>query len=167
MRKITSVTCYISAPNSIYLMKIERTALVTHSAENMYGLVHDVNAYPEFLKWCNIATVHEQDEASQLASIGVTVAGISQSFKTRNTLVPGTKLELSLVDGPFQDLRGEWNFKALNSKGCKVSLILDFEFTPGLMSTVFKKGFKKIADQLVQDFCRRADDVFGDEVGKG
>ena len=145
-------------------MKIERTALVTHSAENMYGLVHDVNAYPQFLKWCDFAEVHKQDETSQLASIGITVAGIKQSFKTQNSLVPGERLELSLVEGPFQDLKGEWNFKALSSNGCKVSLTLDFDFAPGLLSSVFKNGFKKIADQLVLNFCRRADEIFNHKV---
>ena len=141
-------------------MKIERTALVTHSAQDMYSLVHDVESYPEFLRWCTFAQVHEQDGDSQLASLGVTVAGIKQQFKTRNSLVPGERLGLSLVDGPFRSLSGEWNFKSIGEKGSKISLTLNFDFAPGLISIAFQNGFKKIADRLVQEFCQRADVKF-------
>lgn len=145
-------------------MKIERTALVTHSAQNMYSLVHDVESYPEFLRWCTFARVHEQDAESQLASLGVRVAGIKQQFKTRNSLIPGERLELSLVDGPFRSLSGEWNFRSFGEKGSKVSLTLNFDFAPGLLSTAFQNGFKKIADRLVQEFCQRADEKFAVET---
>ena len=50
-------------------MDIARSALVTHSALDMYRLVHDVNAYPDFLSWCIGAEVHEQTPELQVASL--------------------------------------------------------------------------------------------------
>ncbi len=147
-------------------MKIERTALVTHSAEKMYRLVHDVIAYPQFLKWCKGAEVHEETELQQLASLEVSVAGVSQKFTTRNQLLPGESLVLSLVDGPFKNLTGTWLFKTLEPSACKVSLCLDFDFRPGLISAAFQRGFKGIADRLVQEFCLRADEVYLQEDGQ-
>lgn len=138
-------------------MKIERTALVTHPAEYMYKLVHDVLAYPEFLRWCTFAELHEQSESHQLASLGIKVAGIEQRFKTRNELLAPERLRLTLVEGPFRSLTGEWRFRALGEQGCKVSLSLDFDFTPGLISAAFQSGFTKIANHLLMEFCRRAD----------
>ena len=87
-------------------MHIERFALLPYSAEKMYRLVHDVAAYPNFLSWCSDATIHEQDEGSQLASLWVRVGGLTQQFTTRNRLVPGELLTMSLVEGPFQRLKG-------------------------------------------------------------
>jgi ribosome-associated toxin RatA of RatAB toxin-antitoxin module len=139
------------------MMIIERTALVMHPAADMYSLVHDVPAYPGFLKWCTHAEVHEQSEFHQLASLGIRVAGLEQKFTTRNELVPGERLALNLVDGPFRSLSGEWRFLPLGEQGSKVSLQLVFDFRPGLISTAFQKGFKNIADHLVQEFCKRAD----------
>jgi ribosome-associated toxin RatA of RatAB toxin-antitoxin module len=138
-------------------MKIERTALVTHPASEMYQLVRDVAAYPEFLKWCVWSKIHEQSEDHQLASLGVAVAGVKQEFTTRNTLVPDKSLHLSLVDGPFRDLKGEWQFTQLGDRGSKISLTLNFDFKAGLLSSAFQQGFKRIADRLVQEFCQRAD----------
>ncbi len=138
-------------------MKIERSAIVMHPPEHMYQLVHDVAAYPEFLRWCTFAEIHEQSATHQLASIGIKVAGIEQSFKTLNELRAPEQLTLCLVEGPFRSLAGQWQFKALGEQGCKISLSLDFDFMPGLISTAFQSGFKKIATHLVLDFCARAD----------
>ena len=119
-------------------MKIERSALVSHSALDMYRLVHDVPAYPLFLRWCTHAEVHEQGPAHQLASLAVKVAGLE----------------------PFQTLNGRWRFRQIGDAGSSVSLVLEFEFRRGLISSTFQRGFKRIADHMVQEFCRRADDVF-------
>jgi ribosome-associated toxin RatA of RatAB toxin-antitoxin module len=138
-----------------------------HPAIDMYRLVHDVPSYPGFLRWCTYAEVHEQSDEHQLASLGVRVAGMEQRFKTRNTLVPGERLGMSLVEGPFRALAGEWRFKALGEHGSKVSLSLTFDFKPGLISSAFQRGFRSVADHLVQDFCRRADELLSDGNGYG
>jgi len=127
----------------------------------MYQLVQDVNSYPEFLSWCNHAQVLEQTADAQLARLDVSIGGLKQSFTTRNRLVPGELLTLSLVEGPFRHLSGEWRFDALAEKGSKVSLRLTFDFSSNLLSTAFRRGFARVADKLVLDFSRRADQVYG------
>jgi ribosome-associated toxin RatA of RatAB toxin-antitoxin module len=146
-------------------MKIERSALVVYPAMDMYRLVHDVPSYPEFLKWCVEAVVHEQDAEQQLASLAVRVAGLQQRFTTRNRLVAGERLVMSLVDGPFQALSGEWRFLQLGEAGSKVTLELDFDFQRGLVSSAFQKGFARIADHLVGEFCRRAERLYSGQLG--
>jgi ribosome-associated toxin RatA of RatAB toxin-antitoxin module len=142
-------------------MHISRSALVMHSALDMYRLVHDVEAYPDFLSWCNGARLLEQTADMQLASLNIAIAGVQQQFTTRNRLVRGELLAISLVEGPFQALSGEWAFKALGDAGSKIQLDLRFEFSSGLLSSAFGKGFAHVADKLVQDFSRRADQVYG------
>jgi len=142
-------------------MKITRSALVIYSAMDMYKLVEDVPLYPQFLSWCTATLVHEQSSDFQKASLTVVVAGIRQSFTTLNTLVSGERVEMKLFEGPFRNLQGEWRFTQLGVDGCKISLELDFEMTTGPMATLFGKGFGKIADRLVDDFCNRAEKVYG------
>jgi len=141
-------------------MKITRSALVTHSAMDMYKLVEGVPLYPQFLSWCTSTQVHEQNIEFQKASLTVVVAGIRQSFTTVNTLHSGERVEMKLFEGPFKNLQGEWHFLQLGDDGCKISLELDFEMTAGPMSNLFGKGFGKIADRLVDDFCKRAERVY-------
>lgn len=142
-------------------MEIKRTALVLHSAMDMFRLVHDVPAYPEFLSWCIGSEVHEQTSDEQLASLGVRIGGVDHSFTTRNRFVPGEQLTLSLVEGPFSHLSGEWQFKALGDDGCKVTLLLNFDFSSSVLSSAFRRGFAHVADKLVYDFGKRADVIYG------
>ena len=141
-------------------MKIIRSALVTYSAMDMCRLVKGVPSYPQFLSWCTSTQVHEQNSEFQKASLTVVVAGIRQSFTTNNTLYTGEKVEMRLLEGPFKKLQGEWRFIQLGEDGCKISLELDFEMNKGPMATMFGKGFGKIADRLVDDFCKRAEKVY-------
>jgi len=142
-------------------MEIKRTSLVLHPAMDMFRLVQDVPAYPEFLTWCKKAEVHEQSAEHQLATLKVRVSGVSQSFTTRNRFTPGERLTLSLVKGPFKTFSGEWLFVPLGSDGSKVTLVLSFDFSSKVISTAFRRGFTHIADHLVFEFCKRADDIYG------
>ena len=148
-------------------LQIHRTALVTHSAKDMFRLVEDVSCYPEFLSWCRSARLIEHTDTGQLAALEVSLGGIRQSFTTRNRLEPFERLTVALVDGPFSRLAGEWRFQPLGADGCKVTLELAFDFTGSVLSAAFRRGFSSVADRLVADFCRRADTVYEkDRVGQ-
>ena len=142
-------------------MEIKRTALVLHPAMDMFRLVQDVPSYPEFLGWCLRSEVHEQTAEHQVASLVVKVSGVTQQFTTRNRFVPGELLTLSLVEGPFRNLAGEWRFQPLGDAGSKITLALDFNFSSRLLSSAFRRGFTHVADKMVSEFCNRADDVYG------
>lgn len=158
------VTCYAGAHSSssdeTHSMQVTRTALVPYPAENMYQLVEDVPSYPEFLSWCVASRLIDSGPDWQLASLEIAIAGMRQSFTTRNQLAAGRSLQMELVEGPFQQLSGEWKFLQLSNRGSKIMLQLDFDFAGGLLSSAFRHGFASVADRLVSDFCQRADAVY-------
>ena len=146
---------------------IHRSALVLHTAREMYDLVEDVERYPEFLSWCVASEVLDRDDESQLASLTVSFAGFERSFTTRNRLEPGHAVHLSLAEGPFEHLGGHWQFIPLGDvagggveEGCKVSLDLSFSVQSGLLGAAFARGFAFMADQMVGDFVSRAREVY-------
>ena len=142
-------------------MEITRSALVLHPAMDMFRLVQDVPSYPQFLTWCLQSTVHHEDAEEQVATLVVRVAGMTQSFTTRNRFVPGEQLTLSLLEGPFRHLSGEWRFEPLGEHGSKVSLTISFDFSNKVLSSAFRRGFAHIVDRLVNEFSQRADAVYG------
>jgi ribosome-associated toxin RatA of RatAB toxin-antitoxin module len=105
--------------------------------------------------------VHEQSAEHQLASLSLSIGGLRQTFTTSNRFVPGELLTMSLVKGPFSHLSGEWLFHDLDDDGSKISLSLGFDFSSSVLSSAFRKGFALIADKLVYDFARRADEIYG------
>lgn len=141
--------------------EIHRFALVPHSSARMFDLVRDVARYPEFLPWVRAAEVHEEGDELQIATLDVRVAGISRRFTTRNTMVANEKLEMDLEKGPFDELSGRWAFRSLGSAGTRVSLDLSFHLPGSMLMLPFQRGFGRVADRMVDDFCRRADRIHG------
>lgn len=141
--------------------RITRSALLMYSAEQMFDLVNNVNSYPEFLPGCTGTRVLEQSEASMVAAVDVSRAGISKTFTTKNTLTLNEEVKMDLVDGPFKELQGGWTFKALDTNACKVSLDLEFVFTNKLAEAAFGRIFSDLVNNMVQSFTDRAKEVYG------
>ncbi len=140
---------------------VNKSALVPYSAENMFKLVDDILAYPEFLPWCDRATEISRDDNVVEASLHIAHTGLNKAFATRNTNTPYEKIEMQLLDGPFKYLHGTWLFAALNESACKISLELDFEFSSKLVGLTFGPVFSKMANSLVDAFIKRAEAIYG------
>ena len=145
--------------------KIERSALVRHSAQQMFALVSDIESYPEFLPWCGDALRHDECEGQVTASLQVVRGGISQRFTTRNHLEPHRSIRMELVDGPFRHLRGYWHFVALREDACKVKLELEFDVDGHVARFAFGSIFHQAANAMVDAFCRRAAELYDASVG--
>ena len=140
---------------------IERSALVPHAAEQVFDLVADIERYPEFLEGCLGAEIHERGEETLTATLRLSRAGISHALTTCNTMMRPEKIELTLVDGPFDSFSGQWMFRALGDAACKTSLRLHFELTSGLANVAVAKLFDKVALDLVDAVVRRANQKLG------
>lgn len=138
---------------------VNRSALVPFSAENMFDLVNDVASYPAFLPGCVDSKVLESTDELMKASLLIKKAGVNQWFTTKNELLRGKFINMSLVDGPFKALSGGWTFTALAEDACKIELSLDFEFSSKLVEMAFGKVFSAIANNMVKAFTDRAKDV--------
>jgi ribosome-associated toxin RatA of RatAB toxin-antitoxin module len=143
---------------------VHKSVLIWYSAEEMFTLVTDVPSYPEFLPWCDHASASEQDEHGMLAEIGIALGGIHQTFRTRNEHVPGRKVTMKLLSGPFSRLDGEWRFSPLGApqqRACKVELELHYGFKNAALATLVGPVFDKIASSMVEAFVKRAEHVYG------
>lgn len=140
---------------------VRKSALVVYSATQMFDLVADMDAYPEFLPWCASAEIISREDDQICGRMVVARLGIRQAFSTCNRFVPGRHIELELRDGPFRKLQGAWTFMPLRADACKVELELDFEFSGKLIDKAFGAVFSQVANTLVDAFCRRADEVYG------
>jgi ribosome-associated toxin RatA of RatAB toxin-antitoxin module len=140
---------------------IRRSALVSYSAQQMFELVNNIDDYPRFLPWCRNSHVIHLSDTELEASMDITWKGITKSFTTRNYLHPYQHMEIKLVTGPFRHLEGRWSFIELSGDACKVSVELEFEFTGSVMDKLFQPIFNAIANSLVDAFCKRAVEVYG------
>jgi ribosome-associated toxin RatA of RatAB toxin-antitoxin module len=139
---------------------IRRKAEVEWTPEQMYALVNDVEAYPEFLNWCTGARVITECDGQLTAQLDVGFGGISHSFSTVNTLEPPHRITVSLRNGPFRSLEGEWTFTETQT-GCTISLNLEFTVSPGPLGLVLSGAFEHIVRSQMDAFVQRARNTYG------
>ena len=136
--------------------KIERSALVNYSAQQMFDLVNDIEAYPQYMDGCVGAKILARGDDWLEARLDLSKAGVTQSFVTRNQLQAPRQMTMELVDGPFDYLRGAWQFMPLSETACKVSFHLEFEMKSRLLGMAVAKLFESVASKQVDALCTRA-----------
>ncbi len=143
------------------LTTINRSALVMYSAEQMFHLVNDVEAYPEYMEGCVGARILEHCDQQMVAQLDLKKSGFSMSFVTRNSLQHPESIRMELEEGPFKRLSGEWTFKALTETACKVMFMLEFETNSLAKSLASGSLFSSVSNKMVDALCQRADKTYG------
>lgn len=143
------------------MREVRRSALLPVPPDAIYGLVADIERYPEFLPWCSAARIVGRDGDEVTATLSLASGLAHASFTTRNRHVPGRSVTMSLVDGPFESLDGRWDFTPVGEAGTRVDLVVRFA-TSGLAGALaLGPAFAAACDRLVDAFASRAQQVFG------
>ena len=142
------------------MRRVAKSVLVPYSASQMFELVDRVELYPQFLPWCGGARVIAQEGSRKTARIDIDYHGVRAHFTTDNHNDPPHSIVVTLKDGPFRHLHGEWHFRALGEHGCKVELDLAYEFATGLLERVIGPVFSHIANTFIDAFVKRAETVY-------
>ena len=135
---------------------VDHSALVPFAASDMYALVDNVTAYPDFLPWCQATTLLSRTDTKVIARLTVGFQALNTEFTTANSLEPSTAIKMELEDGPFSELSGQWSFEQLGDAGCKVSLQMQFEFASAVQDALLGASFERICDELIDAFINRA-----------
>jgi ribosome-associated toxin RatA of RatAB toxin-antitoxin module len=143
------------------MTQIQRSALLPYSSRKLFALVNDIEAYPSFMDGCIGAQVLRRDDTVVEARLDLARGGLSQSFATRNQLHEFHTIELELLEGPFSEFRGSWQFLALDDDACKVSLDLEFSLRSGVLGAAAGKLFNAVTGNLVDAIGRRAGHLYG------
>jgi len=127
----------------------------------MFELVNNIDDYSQFLNWCDSSSILNQSDNQITASVQINQGGLKQSFSTLNTLTPYTSIEMQLLDGPFDELSGEWRFETLGENASKVHLTLQFKFKSMLIDMALSPVFKSITNSQLDAFVSRAKYIYG------
>lgn len=141
---------------------VDKNAIMPYAAQAMYQLVADVETYPDFLPWCRKARIRHTGNHEVEASLEIARGPVRKTFTTRNRMREGSSICMSLVDGPFRHLQGQWTFTPLGKEGSKVELHLEFDFSSKMLHSTVGPVFSHIAETMVSAFCKRAHEVYGD-----
>lgn len=141
--------------------QISRHALVPYTPAQMFALVDDTASYPQFLPWCKSAQIIERSQHEAIARMQVHKGPLHIQFMTRNALEPPSRIGLSMVEGPFRTLEGEWRFSPIADQGTRVSLTLKFAFANPINAWLLEPVFEHTCSSLVDAFVARARALYG------
>jgi ribosome-associated toxin RatA of RatAB toxin-antitoxin module len=143
------------------MITIDRSALVPFSAQQMYALVDDIAQYPQFMHGCIAAQEVSRTADELVGKLTLGKLGVRYSFTTSNLLVPGERMDMRLLEGPFRSFSATWHFKELAPQACKVSLQMNFEWSGSLLGAAMEKLFQHSANTLVDELVNRAHKIYG------
>ena len=127
----------------------------------MFELVNNINDYSQFLNWCDSSSILNESDNQITASVQINKSGFNQTFTTINTLTPYQSIQMQLLDGPFDELTGEWRFEPLGDNASKIYLDLEFSFKSMLVDMTVSPVFKSIANSQLDAFIDRAKSIYG------
>lgn len=147
------------------MITFEKTMLVNFSQGQMYDLVADVAAYPEFLPWCQEVEIVEDQPERKLVRIGVRHSRLPQlNLTTRATFHPHSSLHLKQVSGSFlAAFEGDWRFAPDpdHPGQCTVTFIVHYRFSNALLKLALAPFFALLVRMLPELFVQRAEQIYG------
>lgn len=143
------------------MQRVRKSVLVPYSNAEMFDLVDDVARYPEFLPWCAGGEVLASRPDGKTARVNIAYHGVRAHFTTDNVNQRPEAIVITLRDGPFRHLHGEWRFRALDTAACKIEFELAYEFATVLLDRAIGPVFGHIANTLIDAFVRRARALYG------
>ncbi len=160
--------------------RIQRSALLPYSAEQIFELVDQVERYPEFVPGVVGSVVHSRDADELVASLTLQRMGVKLVMRTRNQRFAPDRLVMNLEDGPFRRFRAEWRFRSLVAAGgspsgaaaagralaapvagVKVEFDAEFELSAVSFSGMAARLIDGVTGNLVAAFRQRAINVYG------
>jgi coenzyme Q-binding protein COQ10 len=141
--------------------------IMPYTAQQMYDLIADVNAYPQFLPWCAAARIRKRAkkvEAEVLdADLVISFKVFRERFGSRITLYStAQKIDVEYLDGPFKYLNNHWKFVECEG-GCEVDFFVDFEFKSKILQGIIGVVFGEAMQRIVRAFEDRAKELYGTE----
>ena len=139
--------------------------LQTYSPEQLFDLVGDVDAYPQFVPWILSMRTWNRREAGGVslldAEVQVGFSFLKERFATQVRRDANThEITVSLLHGPFKRLRNHWRFSP-HTTGTQVDFEIDFEFKSKLLETLLKLNLHHAVDRLIACFDARAETLYG------
>lgn len=147
--------------------KFETRHPVRHTARQMYDLVADVEAYPEFLPLCDGLRVRSRTPAAANSEVLVTdmdvgYGPIRERFTSRVTLEPEPlRISSTYLDGPFRRMDNRWRFEDAGAAMSDVVFFIDYEFKSTMLQMLMGSMFDIAFRRFTTAFEERARKVYG------
>ena len=142
------------------------TRVLPYTPDQLFALVGEVRAYPDFVPWISAMRVwNEREEAPGVTALDaeaqVGFAFVRERFATAVRRDANTKtIEVRLIRGPFKHLTNRWMFRP-HPTGAEIEFFIDFEFKSRMLDRLLHSQFDRAVARLIGCFEARAEKLYG------
>jgi len=144
--------------------------MVPYTPNQLFKLVGDVDAYPDFVPW--ITAMRTWNARSLSAGVDAVDAEAAVGFKflkerfaTRvRRDAQNRQIDVSLLSGPFRKLDNRWRFLDAGHGCTRVEFDIDFEFKSRLLAALLTTNLSSAVEKLMTCFEARAKALYGEEA---
>lgn len=138
---------------------------VPQSADQMFGLVADVEAYPRFLPGCrDLKVISRRESDGKTLLVADMIVGykmMRETFRSEVTIDEAARyIKVHYVRGPFRHLDNEWRFRDLPEGGSEIGFFIDFELRQRRLGLLVGGLFEHVFFRLIDAFEDRANAVY-------
>ena len=139
---------------------------VTHSAEEMFRLVADVERYPEFVPFCERLVVRGRRSESErevlVVDMSIGYKLVRETFTSKVTLDrQALEIRADYLDGPFRTMENSWTFEPLPDGGSEIRFAISYEFRSRTLAMLMGAVFDRVFRTFAHAFEVRADKIYG------
>ena len=137
------------------MLKIEKKVHSNSSAENLYGLVSNVESYSEFIPWCEKSIIERRVHDYFFAKLNMKYLLFSGSFVSKVTLYDYERRINALgVKGSFRYLEANWVFDEYDD-GTLVSVNLELDLNNIILEKAIDSASEILIKETISSFEKR------------
>ena len=142
---------------------------VHHTPRDMFDIVADIRAYPEFVPMCTGMLVRSEQERFGniilIADMSIGYKAIHETFTSQVILDPEELvIKTKYLEGPFKYLHNDWRFiqPEISREGdyCDIDFSIDYEFRNKALGMLMGAMFNRAFNRFTAAFEARADEVY-------
>jgi coenzyme Q-binding protein COQ10 len=148
-------------------LKHHVSKVLPYTPDQLFALVGDVMAYPDFVPWItsmrtwNARTLEAGVETLD-AEAGIGFSFLKERFSSRvRRDAKARRIDVSLLSGPFRRLANRWEFLEADEGRTRVEFDIDFQFKSRLLEALLTANFAHAVDRLMSCFEARAQALYG------
>lgn len=145
-----------------FMKHIIREQYVPFKVHQIFDLVNDTEGYADFVPFCVQGKVIKDHGLERVASLSFGYHGLCQTIKTHNVAKPYERIDVTLLEGPFDQLNGSWEFEpVVGEYGARVRVEFKYELSTGWLAMAFEPIFEQVLGQMISCFCDEAEKRYG------
>lgn len=140
--------------------------LLPYTPDQLFQLVGEVDAYPEFVPWISSMRTWNRRDMGEGVSVldaeaSVGFSFLSERFATRvHRDAANRQIDVNLLSGPFRKLTNRWRFLE-DPEGTRIEFDIEFQFKSRLLEGLLKANFHHAVERLMGCFESRAQALYG------